>query len=100
VQITPIFKELFLLKFHYDFLFATFEFFSPLVKLATHSSSTDTTSIEQGSKLTFQPASQTGLIDCNFYQSAEKLFSLPHKQKIENNEKMEQNKMPFSLIKD
>jgi hypothetical protein len=29
----------------------------------------------QGSKLTFQPASQAGLIDCNFYQSAEKLFS-------------------------
>jgi hypothetical protein len=57
---------------------------------------------DQGSKLTFQPASQTGLIDCNFYQSAEKLFSPPHKQKIENtcNEKMEQNKMPFSLIKD
>jgi hypothetical protein len=54
----------------------------------------------QGSKLTFQPASQTRLIDCNFYQSADKLFSPPHKQKIENNEKMEQNKMPFSLIKD
>ena len=56
--------------------------------------------VYQGSKLTFQPASQTGLIDCNFYQSAEKLFSPPHKQKNEKSEKMEQNKMPFSLIKD
>jgi hypothetical protein len=29
-----------------------------------------------------------------------KLFSPPYKGKTENNEKMEQNKMPFSLIKD
>jgi hypothetical protein len=36
----------------------------------------------QGSKLSFQPASQAGLIDCNFYQSAEKLFSPPHIRKI------------------
>jgi hypothetical protein len=38
----------------------------------------------QGSKLTFQPASQAGLIDCNLYQSAEKLFSPPHIWKFEN----------------
>ena len=36
----------------------------------------------QGLKLTFQPASQAGLIDCNFDQSAEKLFSPSHKLKI------------------
>jgi hypothetical protein len=36
----------------------------------------------QGSKLTFQPASQARLIDCNFCQSAEKLFSPPHIRKI------------------
>jgi hypothetical protein len=38
----------------------------------------------QGSKLTFQPASQAGLIDCNLYQSAEKLFSPPHIWKFED----------------
>jgi hypothetical protein len=30
--------------------------------------------IYQGLKLTFQPVSQAALIDCNFYQSAEKLI--------------------------